>query len=561
MPLVPIDPAASAPVALAGRVVCMDAGFTVIAHGVIYAKDGSIVAVLAASAPPPAGFEAVPVIATGGTIYPGLIELHNHMPYDVLSLWQVPRPYTNRGQWSSTSTPEYHQLISGPMGVLGRDADVVPAVVRFVEVRALLGGTTTGQGVALASDSGIVKHFRGLVRNVELTGDPELPPATTHIPDVVASQWTKFKAEISGTKKLLLHLAEGIDTTARNHFLALKNSAGEWAITDNLIGIHCAGLKAADFAIFAAHGGSMVWSPLSNLLLYGGTADVGAAMAAGVPVALGSDWSPSGSKNLLGELKVARLAAELAGAPDLTARDLVLMATATPAKMLGWGAALGSLEAGKRADLLVVAGTRGEPYKHLVDASEADIDLVMINGVPRSGTTTLMTALGLTGEHVTVGGDVRVLNLAQADADPEVAAVSVADAIATLTTALQDLPLAHTRLARPLTAKRGRALLAVEGVVDNHMSSRPHLPYRGKLTGPDLPDDWARSAVAPAKSAKGATAESANGATATVGAGLLPMVALTLDPLTAVDAPGFFHELGTELNLLSAGIAAKLAEL
>ena len=51
----------------------------------------------------------------------------------------------------------------------------------------------------------------------------------------------------------------------------------------------------------------MVWSPLSNLLLYGATARVDAAKRAGVRIGLGSDWSPSGSKNLLGELKVAWL--------------------------------------------------------------------------------------------------------------------------------------------------------------------------------------------------------------------------------------------------------------
>ena len=56
---------------------------------------------------------------------------------------------------------------------------------------------------------------------------------------------------------------------------------------------------------------SMVWSPLSNLLLYGGTADVKSARAAGVPVALGSDWSPSGSKNLLNELKIAKIVNEI----------------------------------------------------------------------------------------------------------------------------------------------------------------------------------------------------------------------------------------------------------
>ncbi len=59
--------------------------------------------------------------------------------------------------------------------------------------------------------------------------------------------------------------------------------------------------------MLASRRSSIVWSPLSNLLLYGGTARVEAAKAAGVTIGLGSDWSPSGSKNLLGELKVAWL--------------------------------------------------------------------------------------------------------------------------------------------------------------------------------------------------------------------------------------------------------------
>ncbi len=64
-----------------------------------------------------------------------------------------------------------------------------------------------------------------------------------------------------------------------------------------LAGIHCAALNAGDFAVMAKHHGSIIWSPLSNLLLYGGTTDIKAARAAGVSIALGSDWSPSGSKN------------------------------------------------------------------------------------------------------------------------------------------------------------------------------------------------------------------------------------------------------------------------
>ena len=140
----------------------------------------------------------------------------------------------------------------------------------------------------------------------------------------------------------------------------------------------------------------MVWSPLSNLLLYGQTADLGAALAAGVPVALGSDWAPSGSKNLLGELKVARLAAAAAGA-DLPTRDLVAMATRTPAAMLGWGAHLGSLEAGKRADLIVVDGNDRRPVQRLVARHRGRLDLVMINGVSARRRPVLMSSVRVTG--------------------------------------------------------------------------------------------------------------------------------------------------------------------
>jgi hypothetical protein len=505
----------------------MDSGHTVVDDGVIYARNGSITDILPTPAPVPRGYENVPRISTRGTIFPGLIELHNHLPYDVLSLWSVPRLFRNRNQWSGPSTPDYHRLISGPMGVLGRDADVVPAVVRYVELRCLLGGTTTSQGVALASHPGVVTHFRGLVRNVESTGDPQLPPAATHIADVDATDAEHFLARISGRQKLILHLAEGTDSRSRDHFQALQLSSGTWAITPNLIGIHCVPLNRNDFDVLASHGGSMVWSPLSNLLLYGKTANVGAAQAAGVPIALGSDWAPSGSKNLLGELKAARLAAPGAGA-DVSGRDLVEMATTTPARMLGWDEHLGSLEPGKRADLTVVQGMTGDPYDALVDATEAAITLVVINGVPRCGTNALMSGLGLAGgDQVDVAGRSRVLNLAQPSADPAVEGLSVAQAIDRLERALAALPESSKarRIARSRPT-RDRPLLAVDGVIDNHMSPRPHLPWRGRLTGPGL-----RASTPPA---------------AFTGA---PLPALTLDPLTAVDDSGYYKALGSEANL------------
>src|SRR4051812_11364672 len=115
--------------ALAGRVVTMDFADSVLEHGVVYCRGGSIVDVRPAEESPPAGFEDVPPVLTSGTVFPGLIELHNHLPYDVLNLWRVPKSYQNRDQWSGSSTPDYHRLITGPMAVLGADPGLVAAVI------------------------------------------------------------------------------------------------------------------------------------------------------------------------------------------------------------------------------------------------------------------------------------------------------------------------------------------------------------------------------------------------------------------------------------------------
>jgi len=82
-----------AKVALTGRVVTMSDSFAVLPRGTIYIDNGSIVAVQPADQPAPSDFVTVPAVETGGTIYPGLIELHNHLSYNALQLWQVPEAF------------------------------------------------------------------------------------------------------------------------------------------------------------------------------------------------------------------------------------------------------------------------------------------------------------------------------------------------------------------------------------------------------------------------------------------------------------------------------------
>jgi 5-methylthioadenosine/S-adenosylhomocysteine deaminase len=532
--------------AIRGRIVTMDAAGTVLGDGVAYITGASIAAVLPADQAPPAGFEHIRPVRVGGTVYPGLIELHNHLSYNCLQLWQVPRPFGNRGQWSTG--PDYRRLISGPMQVIGKTPDLVAPLVRYVEAKCLVAGVTTSQGIALYSDAGIRRFYKGVVRNVEEPDDPSLPAAQSRIPDVAAGDVEKFAAELERDHRLLLHLAEGTDDPARRHFLDLQLPDKSWAISDHLIGIHSVGLHVEDIPVFAANGAAMVWSPLSNLLLYGDTAKVAQMKAAGVPIGLGSDWSPSGSKNLLGELKAARLySAHAEQGPIFTDQELVAMVTRTAAKMLGWDGAIGSLEAGKRADLIAIGGATADPYGGLIDSTERDLVLVMVAGVGCAGQPHLVEPYTQNGERVTIGGRTRLLNFDLAGADPDVALVSLADARAQLQDALANLP----ELARRLEPQVVGAVpgvvapeprlpgprLALDEIEHTHMSLRTE-PAGGVVV---LPTDRMLAAQPPLSTVLGP---------------------LTLDGLTVVDDPAFTATLQAEQNLppyLAPALAAAYA--
>ncbi len=212
----PIDPMTGPPLALAGRVVTMDDAFTVKDDAIVYVDKGRIVAVQDRAAPAPPNFGGVAVLETAGTLFPGLIDLHNHLSYNALPLWApVPKRYAHRGQWPDH--PDYRKLISGPMTVLGeyRDPDgqpsLVSALVRYVECKCLMGGVTTGQGIRLASNAGIQRFYRGIVRNVEQTDEPDLFEAQARIPDIAAKDARAFLGRLLKEDScFLLHLSEGV---------------------------------------------------------------------------------------------------------------------------------------------------------------------------------------------------------------------------------------------------------------------------------------------------------------------------------------------------------------
>jgi len=439
----PIDAQVDAYVLL-GRVVTMTdrpPPFGVIDDGAVYIHRGTIHAVLTADDPAPDGFVGAARVRVGGTIYPGLIELHNHLSYNALPLWQVPRKYMHSGHWQGTE--EYRANVTKPAMVLANTAGNAEALVRFVECRCLLGGVTTSQGITLQANSGVRSLYDGLVRNVEAPLHPALPGAKARIGAPDRDLDAYLGKLVSAPHCYLQHLSEGINDgtfdTALKQFTGLLRQDGTWALHPSLCGVHSTALRREHFDVLATHGGSIVWSPLSNYLLYGETTDVKAAKDAGVPIALGSDWAPSGTKNLLGEVKVAAIVSEELG--DLfSSRELCHMMTTTPARILGWQDALGTLEVGKLADLIVIDDTTGDPFEHLVSARETSLTFVVIGGIPRAGQPRLMEAFGTgDGEVVSVGRSKRILDLRTRPGDVDLG-VTFAEARTNLADTLANLP-------------------------------------------------------------------------------------------------------------------------
>ncbi len=123
---------------------------------------------------------------------------------------------------------------------------------------------------------------------------------------------------------------------------------------------HGVQLRADEMQGLAAAKTRVVHCPSSNLKLGSGIASVYALREAGVVVGLGADGAPC-NNNLDGwvELRLAALLAKVkSGTTSLPAREVLRMATRDGARVVGLGASVGSLEVGKRADIVVVDASR-----------------------------------------------------------------------------------------------------------------------------------------------------------------------------------------------------------
>jgi 5-methylthioadenosine/S-adenosylhomocysteine deaminase len=375
--------------------------------------DGVVKAVTRGTKAGPPGFEAAPVVDVGSSlVFPGLVDLHNHLAYNTLPLWVEPAQQTafrHHNDW--TDAPTYAAQVTWPAAAFVAAAP--EELLAYVEAKAIVGGVTTIQGSPPKNrprDGWLVRNAEDETwgtgnRNLVYASALTLPPAT------LADRANRMRNDGSS---FIYHCAEGqVGSVVAKEFHA-ASLAG--CLQDRFVAVHCNAVGREAFQAWGANAGAVAWSPFSNLWLYGTTTDVPAAIDEGLTVCLGSDWAPSGTKNVLGELKVARIVADHLGWA-LTDADLVAMVTANPGDVLAraWPQRIGRLQPGAVGDVTVVrAPASADPFAALVAATERDVELVVIAGQARYGRPALLAAAGAQAPTtIEVAGEQRALALSR----------------------------------------------------------------------------------------------------------------------------------------------------
>ncbi len=318
-------------------------------------------------------------LQTDGVIMPGMLDLHGHPEFNVFAPWEPPRTYVNRYSWRASKP--YRALVRDPQN------ELIPKLpkgtqLRYAEIRALVGGVTAIQGASRTTQG----SRESMVRNVDgLVLGEHRARAAIDLPSSLTSRGgPEMKRILEAIERgevdaHYLHLAEGMRDNERSQkeFGHLADDLG--ALTSATVIIHGTAMTRAQFGDAKDAGARLVWSPQSNLRLYGETTRIADALDVGLPVALGADWLPSGSLSLLAEMKVARQELVEQGHP-LTARQLVTMVTSGAAAVAGLGKKLGRLAVGRPADLVVLARQDANAYESVCSSTPADVELVMIGG-------------------------------------------------------------------------------------------------------------------------------------------------------------------------------------
>ncbi|HEY7502424.1 MAG TPA: amidohydrolase family protein [Vicinamibacterales bacterium] len=393
-------------------------------------------------------------LAEDELIFPSFLDLHTHSTYNMLPLWHSPYwAWDNRFQWRANK--QYQQTIGAAnraiVSTSGDGTDTYACFNAFSELMAIAGGTTVLQENAALDAAGFARQSHILIRNTGSATDLGLsntdqiisvvdfyepsPYGAARDPYQDTSSWkpepaaksrydgssyiSDFALSVTGTRTrgTIVHLAEGrsgylqttlgVDAYTRAEFERFAGFIGTSyrgadvaRVQDaRLLLIHACGMNSAAAVPFLkTYGIGVIWSPVSNLLLYQDTTNVVPLVDAGIPVALGTDWTPSGSKTVWEEAKFAIDFLEARRwKGDATAMCFKAI-TSVPADLLGLP--LGRIKAGNLADLVVIrrpdGARRADALRVFRAAGDQEVRVVVVGGVPLYGDKDLLERLGAT---------------------------------------------------------------------------------------------------------------------------------------------------------------------
>jgi 5-methylthioadenosine/S-adenosylhomocysteine deaminase len=395
-------------------VVTMDGASRVLPRGAVAIQGNNIVAVDTAEAVAASYTARETLDADGQIVMPGLINTHTHAPMvlyrglaDDLALMDWLQKYIFPAE-AKTVTREFvragTRLAALEMIRSGTTTytdmyyfeEEIARVTREAGLRGVLGQTIIQFPVPDAKtpqeELARTEAFLQAFANDELI-TPAVAPHAMYTLDAASLRASRALAD-KYKAPVLIHLAETADesrTSQKQHRMSptrYLESLGFWG--PRTLAAHGVWLSAADIQILARRKVGVSHNPESNMKLASGTAKVPAMRKAGIPVGLGTDGAAS--NNDLDMFEAMRQAAFLhkltTGDPRAVPAATALgMATIEGARALHMDDRIGSLEPGKRADLIVVSmsGARQtpmyDPISHLVYVARGDdVTATVVNG-------------------------------------------------------------------------------------------------------------------------------------------------------------------------------------
>jgi len=407
---------------LGGTVVTMDERRTILADGALVLRGNAILALGPRAQIAGACSAATIVEATGCLVIPGLIDAHTHIPMTLFRgladdlplhtwleqhVWPAEHRFINPETVRWASRLGVAELLRSGVTTLCDMyfyEDEVAAVVDALGMRGVLANAhfdvndATNLERTLAEAEQFIARWRSHTRIV-----PALGP---HAPYTVGPELYRTLHALAERLDTLVvtHLAETQeeDRNIRNRYgrSPIHHLANLGLVDNRLVAAHCVWIDGEEIDLLAAARSGVIHNPRSNLKLASGVAPVPDMLRAGVLVGLGTDGAASNNAlNLLAEIQTAALLHKGVRLDPLAvpAAAALEMATIGGARALKLDHLIGSLEPGKRADLVIIDLDEDnlvplyDPVSHLAYAVEAaDVRTVIIDGrvVLRDGVLT-----------------------------------------------------------------------------------------------------------------------------------------------------------------------------